>query len=152
MGQGVKTWRTSFAFLLAVAATFIFGAVFYSQQVVSKQISLGAAYSLDQQLAVLKMNLIGLAPAYGGVMMLAMLIAFMAAARIKRVLTLMAPIAYPIAGAAAVITAIWLIDITAGRGGFGAIGGARDIFGLGLQGLAGLIGGIVFAVTRGRSD
>ncbi len=149
-GQVMNIWRTLIAFLMATLATFVSGSVFYTQQVVSEQISIGADYTLGQQAAALMMNLKGLAPAYGGVMMLALLIGFLIAARLKRVLTPLAPVAYPIAGATAVVAAIWLIDNTAGRGGVGAIGGARDAVGMGLQSFAGLVGGVVFAALRGR--
>jgi hypothetical protein len=79
-----------------------------------------------------------------------LLVGFLVAAGLKRILTPLAPVAYPIAGAAAVVAAIWLIENVVAGGGVGAIGGARDALGMALQGLAGLAGGTVFAALRGR--
>lgn len=138
------------AYLLGTASAYVFASGFYTQQVVAKQAAFGADYTLAQQGQVYWENFIGLAPAYGVVLAVALLLGFLVAAVVKRILTPLAPVAYPLAGAAAVFTAIWLIDHTIGEGGVGAIGGARDALGLGLQCLAGFIGGAVFASLRPR--
>ena len=60
----------------------------------------------------------------------------------------LAPIAYPVAGAAAMFTAVYLIENVVVGGGTGALGGARDGVGMALQAVAGLLGGITFAKMR----
>ncbi len=150
----MPTIRDTVAFIAAILAAFVLAVTFYTQQVLTKQEAFGAIYALDQELQVYAYNFAGLAPSYGVGLAVALLVGFFVAVRVKRALPALAPIAYPIAGAAAMFTLIWAIDHTAGAGagGVGAIGGARDALGIGLQMLAGLLGGVVFAVLCGRSQ
>jgi len=141
--------RVFAAFLLAVIVTYAAASTFYTQQVLAQQAAFGAGYTPVQQGQAYLENLIGLAPAFGAVIAIALAVGFVVAALVKRVVRPLARIAYPVAGAAAVFTAIYLIENFAGGGGVGAIGGARDGVGMALQALAGLAGGTVFAVTRG---
>lgn len=136
------------AYCAAVAVQFVAGGFFYTQQVLAKQFAVGAVYTPAQQLEAYLANYAGLAPLYGAVMAIALLLGFLVASVAKRVLKPLAPIAYPIAGAAAVAAAILLIENTAAAGGAGAIGGARDALGLGLQAASGALGGLVFALLR----
>jgi len=145
----MKILRVAIAFLLSVAVTFTLASVFYTQQVLAKQAAIGIVYTSEQQIATYTGNFIGLAPAYGVVIMIALAIGFAIAAVLKRLLKPLAPIAYPVGGAAAVFAAIYLIENVMAAGGAGAIGGARDGLGLALQCFAGLIGGGVFAFARG---
>jgi uncharacterized membrane protein len=145
----MRNIRLVIAFILSLIVTVTIASVFYTQQVIAGQMDVGAVYTSEQQADAYFKNFVGLAPAFGGVLGIGLAVAFLVAAQIKRALQPLAPIAYPIAGAVAVVTAILLIEGTAGAGGVGAIGGARDATGLALQGLAGFIGGAVFALTRG---
>jgi len=138
------------AYLAASLTTVTLASLFYTQQVLAKQAAFGAVYTREQQIRTYIENLFGLAPSYGVILAIALLVGFLIAAALKRVLTALAPVAYPIAGAAAVLVAIWLIENVVAGGGVGALGGARDAMGLALQGLAGFVGGAVFAVLRGR--
>ncbi len=147
----MKLGRTILAFLLAVAASYVVAIIFFTQQVIAKRAAIGANYTSEQQLATFVDNFLGLAPAYGVVVAIALLLGFLVAAGVKRILTPLAPVAYPIGGAAAVYAAIFLIENTAGSGGVGALEGARGAVGMGLQSFAGFIGGIVFAMMRGRA-
>ena len=142
--------RIVLAYAAAVATTFVFATVFYTQQVLAKQSSIGAVYTPAQQFETFFQNLIGLAPAFGVVLAVALLVGFLVAAVVKRILTPLAPLAYPIAGAAAVATAIWAIENLVIGGGVGAIGGARGPLGLALQSLAGALGGFVFTLLAVR--
>ena len=144
--------RMGLAFIAAAVTTFVLASVFYTQQVLAKQAAIGARYTAGQQVETYIDNLIGLAPAYGVVLAVALLIGFLVAAIVKRVLVPLAPVAYPIAGAAAVFTAVWAIENLVAGGGVGALGGARDALGIALQCLAGFAGGVVFAVARGRAQ
>ena len=147
----MRILRMAAAYIAGVATAFTLGSVFYTQQVLAKQAEIGVVFTAEQQRDAYLANLIGLAPAYGMMLAVALLIGFAVAAGVKRVLKPLAPIAYPVAGAAAVFTLIWSIETFVAGGGVGAIGGARDAFGMGLQMLAGAAGGTVFAFARGRS-
>lgn len=148
----MKLGRTIVAFLLASAITYALAVAFLTQQVIAKRAAIGANYTLDQQITTFVDNLIGLAPAYVLVLTIALLLGFLIAAVVKRILKPLAPVAYPIGGAAAVYMAIFMIENIAASGGAGALEGARGALGMGLQSFAGFMGGVVFAVTRGRSE
>ena len=92
----------------------------------------------------------GVGIAVGTVFSIALIIGFIVAFALKRLIKPLAMIAYPLAGAAAVVAAIYLVETTMAKGGAGAIWGARDPIGLALQGLAGAFGGTVFALLRPR--
>lgn len=143
--------RNAKAFIPAALIGYVLMAVFYTQQVVSKQIAFGADYSASQQAATYLYNFLGLAPAYGAVSIIGMALGFFIASKVKKVLVPLAPVAYPMGGAAAVYTVIWLIDHTAGAGGVGAIGGARDALGLSLQCLGGFVAGVIFEWLRAKN-
>ncbi len=140
------------AYIAAVLTAYAAGAGFYTQQVLVKQTEIGAVYTPAQQVQTYFENFIGLAPAYGLMVAIALLIGFVVAAGVKRIVVPLSPIAYPIAGAAAMYTLIWAIETFVASGGAGAIGGARDALGIGLQMLAGLLGGVVFAVLSSQSQ
>lgn len=144
----MKIFRTLTAFLASAALTFVLAAVFYTQQVISRQAAIGVEYSAPQKFSTLLDNILGLAPSYGVVLAIGLAIAFPVAALLKRVLKPLAPLAFPLAGAAAVYTAIYLIENVVASGGVGALGGARGTLGMVLQCLAGLIGGGAFALLR----
>ena len=146
----MKAARLAAAFIASALTTFVLASGFYTQQVLARQAAIGAVYTPAQQARAYIDNFFGLAPAYGVVLALALLIGFLIAYFVKRVLAPLAPVAYPIAGASAVLAAIWLIENLVASGGAGAIGGARGFVGMSLQGLAGFIGGVVFASLRPR--
>ncbi|MEM9169557.1 MAG: hypothetical protein AAGC56_07855 [Pseudomonadota bacterium] len=136
------------AFLIAAAATYALAVAFYTRQVVAAQVAIGAEYEPDQIAAAFAQNFTGLASGYGLAVAGGLAIAFAVAAGLKRVLRPLAPIAYPLAGAAALYATITLIDRQ--FPGVGAIGGARTPLGLALQCLAGAVGGVVFTLLRPR--
>jgi hypothetical protein len=140
--------RTLLAYLAAVAGTYVLATTFYTQQVISKQAEIGAVYTADQQLDTYVQNFTGLTM-YGFIIAIALLLGFLVAFGVKRILKPLAPIAYPVAGAAAMLVTLVLVEQQLG-GGAGIIGGARDAFGLSLQCLAGFIGGGLFAMLRPR--
>ena len=137
------------AYALAVVTTFLLAAFFYTQQVIAKQAAFGAGYTLPQQVETYIANTMGLAALYAPMLAVALLIGFAVAAILKRILKPLSTIAYPLAGAASVLVLLYLIENVVIPGGVGAIGGARDLLGVSLQGLAGALGGLVFAMTRG---
>lgn len=146
--------RAIFAYLLASVLTVLASTSFYTQQVIAKQVAIGAVYTPAQQLSTYLDNFFGLAfagaPSFGVVVAVALLIGFAIAFVLKRVLRPLAPLAYPLAGAAATAGVIYLINNVVAGGGTGAIGGARDAAGMALQALAGGLGGLAFALLRPR--
>jgi hypothetical protein len=140
--------RTILAYLLSVIVTYILASSFYTQQVIAKMSAVGAEYSAQQQIDTYMANFAGLWQ-LGAMIAVAFLTAFAAAFAVKRVVKPLAPVAYPIAGAAAILVMLSAIEQVLG-GGAGVIGGARDAVGLSLQAFAGLLGGAVFALTRPR--
>ncbi len=140
--------KVAAAYIAAVIIAYSLAAAFYTQQVLAKQAEIGAIYTPSQQAQTYFENFIGLAPAYGLMMAIALLIGFVVAAGVKRIAAPLASVAYPLAGAAAMWTLVWTIETFVAGGGVGAIGGARDALGVGLQMLAGLAGGVVFELLR----
>ncbi|MEO1253211.1 MAG: hypothetical protein AAFW81_12800 [Pseudomonadota bacterium] len=138
--------RTMIAFLTAVIAAYLFASVFYTYQVIGAQAAIGATYTPAQQAETYAANLIGLWQ-YGAMIAVAFVIAFLVAAGARRVLKPLAPVAYPVAGAASILVLLYAVEAQLG-GGAGVIGGARTATGLALQCLAGAIGGFVFALMR----
>ena len=145
-----KIGRTAIAFACALAVTYVLSTVFYTRQVLAGYAAIGASFSLSDMWVTFLENFSGLnllATVYG----IGFLIAFSVAWVLRRVITPLAPLGYPLAGAAAVLAAIYLIENQLG-GGAGVIGGARTAVGQALQGLAGGLGGLVFSVLRPVSD
>ncbi len=140
--------RTFLAYLASVAGTYALATTFYTQQVISKQAEIGAVYTAEQQFGTYIDNLTGLS-IYGVVIAITLLIAFLVAFGVKQILKPLSMIAYPAAGGAAMLVMLILIEQQLG-GGAGIIGGARDAFGIGLQCLAGFLGGCLFSVFRPR--
>lgn len=143
-----KILKTLVAYLLSLAATYFFSVAFYTQQVIAKMAAVGAEYTGAQQIETFVENFTGLWQ-LGAMTAIALLAAFIIAFAAKRILKPLALIAYPVAGGAAMLLMIYLIEQQLG-GGAGVIGGARDATGLALQALAGFLGGAVFAVARPR--
>jgi hypothetical protein len=138
--------RTTIAYLLAVAVTYVLATSFYTQQVIAKMAAIGAEYTSAQQIETYAQNFTGLWQ-FGAAIAIALLAAFVIASYFKRILKPLAPVAYPAAAAAAMPAMLILIE---GAVGSGLMGGARDAAGLSLQALAGFIGGGVFAFARPR--
>jgi hypothetical protein len=92
-------------------------------------------------------DFIGLAPALGGVLGIALAVAFVVATWLGPRLKVPALLAYPLAGGVAVGVTLmlmrWQMDIT-------PIASAREPLGFALICLAGALGGLVFVGTRPR--
>jgi len=138
------------AYIAAAIVTVVLASAFFTQRIIAAQTAIGIEYTPAQQSETYLMNFVGLAPSYGLMLAIALLIGFVVAYGVKQILRPLAPVAYPVAGAVAVLTVIFLIETIMAKGGAGAIGGARDALGLALQGLAGAVGGTVFALLTRR--
>jgi hypothetical protein len=90
-------------------------------------------------------DLIGQGPALGGILAIALAVAFVVAAWLGPRLKVPALVAYPLAGTVAVAVTLmlmrWQMHIT-------PVAGAREAAGFVLISLAGGLGGLVFALTR----
>lgn len=136
------------AYLASVVAAMLAAVAFISQRIIAEQTAVGGEYSLAEQINAFVLNLPGLVSGgYGAALAVALLVGFAVAALVKRLLKPLAPIAYPLAGAAAVVGVILLINqFLAPPGVGGAIPGARSALELALQGFAGAFGGLIFAM------
>lgn len=133
--------RIVLGWLLAVVVTTVGISIIHSVRIQNELAELGVALPLSVRLSTIGRDLIGLAPALGGVVAAALAIGFTVAALLRRKLPVPGVIAYPLAGAVAIFVALWAMhyafDIT-------PIAGARGTFGLPLFALVGAVGGLVF--------
>lgn len=144
----MRLLRTIVAYIAAVAIAYCIGSVFYTARLLAESAGVGIQYTQAQQIDTYLTNFVGLR-AYGAMMAIALALGFIVAFGAKRLLKPLAPVAYPIAGAAAVFAMLALIETQLG-GGAGVIGGARTPLGVALQCGAGLVGGLIFAALRPR--
>jgi hypothetical protein len=133
--------RTLTAFLAAVLATYVIAAFAATQSVMNALQALGAPVTVGVRLDAAWHDLLGMASSYLPIIAVALLIAFPVAALAGRWLPRFRLIAYPLAGAVAVL-AVHLIlqqlfSIT-------PVAAARTTGGLLLQVLCGAVGGWVF--------
>ena len=147
--------RNALAFALAWLGAYTASVAFYTHQILAGYADLGLSIPAADAFATFKDNFLGQlqspdSPSWGMILAVALLIAFLVAAGVKRLVKPLAPVAYPVAGAAALGGLLALIESQ--FPGVGAIGGARTALGVGLQMLAGLLGGLIFTIVsiRGR--
>jgi hypothetical protein len=144
----MKVLRTLVAFCAAAIVASFCGAVFHSQMVLARLAALGAEITPALRVTSTLDDMVGLIPAYPVVISIGLAVGFAVAFGVKRILKPLAPVAYPLAGAAAVALALYLMSqqfyTTT------PIAGARGTIGFLLQCLAGGLGGVVFAVLRPR--
>lgn len=140
--------RIIFGFAAAAVVTLILASALHTQMVIAALGDAGASVPFDRRLAMSANDLVGLAPQFGKVIGIALLLGFLIAAGLKRVLRPLAPIAYPLAGAVAIGVALTLMSMA--FDGITPIAGARTTVGFALQCLAGAIGGLVFSLIAVR--
>ncbi len=143
----MRILRTIAAFTASVATTYVLASFFYTTRILQERAAFAPSTPAQQAEAYFA-DFIGLW-IYGAMIAIALLVAFAVAWGVKRVLKPLAPLAYPVAGAAAIFVMLTLVEAQLG-GGAGVIGGARTAFGVALQCLAGCLGGAVFAMVRPR--
>ncbi|MGL4542048.1 MAG: hypothetical protein ACRCUI_06025 [Polymorphobacter sp.] len=134
--------RIFLAWLLAVVVTTLGVSIVHSLRIQSGLTDLGVDLPLGLRVSTIGRDFIGLAPALGAVIAIALAVGFVIAALLRKPLPALAGIAYPLAGGVAVAVALaamqYSFDIT-------PIAGARGTFGLPLFGLVGAFGGWIFA-------
>jgi hypothetical protein len=143
--------RSFAAYAVGVLVTFFTGSAFITWRIIAEQEAVGAQYDATDAIRDFSLNVPGLVSGgFGPVLAIALFVGFLVAAVLKRILTPLSPIAYPLAGAAAVLAALVIIGAVMAPGVGGAIPGARSPLELGLQALAGALGGLAFEFLRPR--
>lgn len=135
-------------FIAAVLVTLIVASAVHTHFTLRGLRALGVEISQGDAWIMAKGDLIGLAPAFGAVIAAALLIGFGIAALVRRAVAWPRPIAYAIGGGAALLTALWLMNWSFEMT---PLGTARSWAGFLSLGLAGALGGLIFAsVSRPR--
>ena len=133
--------------LLAVVITTIAASLVHSWTIQQGLIALGVDIPTPLAIQTAFNDFIGLAPALGGILAIALALGFFVAAYLAPRLKVPALIAYPLAGSVALgltfLIMRWKMDIT-------PIASAREPIGFALLCAAGALGGVVFAATRRR--
>jgi hypothetical protein len=142
--------RILVGYVAAVIATTALASAFHTQMVVGGLKDSGASVPFDAQLQMTASDLLGLAPQYGMVIAIGLAAGFLIAAGLRRVLKPLAPVAYPLAGAAAIAAALTAMGMA--YDGITPIAGARTTAGFALQCLAGAVGGLIFSMIAVRKS
>ena len=135
--------RLFLAWILATLTTIAIGVFFQTQNVISKLGDIGADVSLGERLSMTGYDIQHLGSLYGIFILAAFLIAFLMGGLVFHFAKFGRPIVYAVAGAVAIL--VMLFAMKANFFDIHIIAGARDMVGIGLQMLAGAIGGFVFA-------
>lgn len=148
--DGMAIIRIMVGLLGAVASGFLLSAAFLTQQTLSAYPGFEITPAALAQ--TYGMNVAGMATGspFIGILAACFAIGFALAAILKRILKPLAPVAYVIAGAAALPALFYLVENVMLGGGVGAFFGARGPTGLALQALAGAAGGLVFTLIAVR--
>lgn len=139
--------RNIVGFVFAAAITTVLGSFIHTQMIIAGLAGAGAPIDLQTRLDMSADDLAALAPSFGAVVAIGLAIGFMIASVLKRILKPLAPIAYPLAGAAALAIALFAMHVA--FGGITPVAGARTPLGFALISLAGAVGGLVFSAIKG---
>lgn len=137
------------AFIIATLVTTTLVSLGHSWFVQQALIDIGADIPGGLRIKTMGRDLIGLLPTLGPVLMGALLVAFLIAARLKPRAGPFGGLAYPLAGWAAVALALIVMRLAFG---FAPLAGARSFAGALVMSLGGLVGGLVFALGERRQS
>ncbi|MEM1192879.1 MAG: hypothetical protein AAGH42_05750 [Pseudomonadota bacterium] len=135
------------AFVLATLTTFLLASIFQSQQVIGRLRKIGAEVSLGEQLTMTVDDIVGFATrsdiglSFPVIIAAGLFVGFAIAEILRRIIRPLAPVAFIIAGAAAMgvmMVAMYTVFQAS------PIAGARGAIGVTLQMLAGAVGGWIF--------
>lgn len=136
-------------FGVAVAAAAALGTLASTHFVLQGLGDIGVQIGFGARAAMHWEDLLGMGPLFAGIVAVGFAIAFPVAKAVMRALPAWQPVGYPLAGAAALVVALLLMQ---GVLGIMPVAGARSVLGLAGQGVAGALGGFVFAALgRGLS-
>ena len=142
-------WRYVKAYLGAVLLTYMVGAAAITQVNLGSLQNLGASVDVATRLSATWADLQGLVMPYLVLVAIALLIGFVVTGQISRFFPLHRWWLYPLAGLVALIAMHLILKAVIGLWG---VAGARPAIGLVLQGLAGLVGGWLYARISRRSN
>lgn len=139
------------AFVLAVVVASVLASALSTQFVLQGLIDLGIEISARDRLYATGHDILGMAPIFGGIVAIGFLIALPTAALVIRFLPGVRTLGYVLAGGLALAVALLSLE---GLLGMMPVAGARTFGGLLAQGIAGAVGGYVFAryVRRPQAD
>jgi hypothetical protein len=140
--------RRVLALLGASLAALLVASLAHSLFVQQALRDIGARIPPGTAISAMVQDFLGLAPALGAVILIALTLGFLLAAVILRLVPQLADIAWPLAGWAALATALWLMQLAYG---FSPLAGARSAAGFIAISLGGAVGGWVFGRLAGRS-
>ncbi len=137
-----KLWRRLGALLAAVLVTTALASLAHSLFVQRELVALGTDISLPARLGTILRDFLGLALPLGGITLVALLVGFLAATFLKPRAGVLGAVAFPLAGWAAMATALLLMRLAFG---FSPLAGARTGLGFLAMSFSGFIGGLLFA-------
>lgn len=129
--------------LAAVVTTVFLAVTFQTQNVLARLDNIGADVSLGERLSMTAYDVIYLGQPLLLFIGIALAVAFLTSGLLHHFVKFGRPIIYAVAGAVALL--VMLFGMKEAFFDVHLIAGARDSFGIGLQMLAGAIGGLVFA-------
>ena len=136
-------------FLVAAIIAFLFASIFHTQFVLHELTKVGVEIDMTTRLSGTFDDLMGLAPGYGPIIAIALLLGFLIMTAVKRFIPSLGYWAYPLAGILAIGTAHLamhpIFNVT-------LIAGARSTMGIVFQCIAGFVGGYVFMRFRLNSQ
>lgn len=140
------------SFLAASLVAFVFASIFHTQFVLHELNALGIEIGFSTRLATTVGDILGLAPGYGAIVIVGLLIGFSVMALVRKFIHVPRYFSYAVGGGLAFAAMLWLMYpifyIT-------LIAGARSDLGFFFQCMAGVAGGLLFARllpwARGRS-
>lgn len=142
------TWlRRIVAYFAAVGATAVLGCIASTHFVLRGLTELGVSIGFGEWLRAFGHDVFGMGPMLGILVAFCFLIAFPVAALIVRFLPNLRTVGYVAAGGVAILAALYSMEAALATV---PIAGARTPLGLAAQGVAGAVGGFVFALLSGR--
>ena len=128
---------------LAVVATVVLGVAFQTQNVLARLSGIGAEIGIADRISMTAYDILHLGSLYAIFVTPALLIAILICDLIAKYIKFARPLIYALGGASAMFIMLFAMKIKFFD--IHILAGARDAFGIGLQMLAGAIGGIIFA-------
>jgi hypothetical protein len=138
----MKLVKAFFAYFLAVVATTVLGSLAATQFVLAELRTMQVAVPFSVRIETTVHDIVGMGPTFAPIVAGALLVAFLVAALLTRFVPLSDRRWYLVGGFVGLIAALLLIKAVLGGT---PIAGARGTLGLVSQGMAGLVGGWVFA-------
>ncbi len=135
--------RIIVAFLISVVSTFLLASFFHTQNILQRLSGLGIDFTIQDRLNATLRDIHGLSSLYLPIIAITLLLGFLVAFILKKKLTALAPIAYPLAGLSAMGAMLVIMEMSFD---IVPIASARGMLGVSLHMLAGGLGGGLFSI------